>query len=123
MKILLVGCSNDITDCITQVAEHMLQDARIVGHAGHGDEIPVLVVQHAPDIVIVDLDEVQTPTDSIARLRIQAGSAVIVAISAASDRDASGRLYRAVAEGAHACLVKPLTLARIAAALLEATNS
>lgn len=90
-------------------------DLRVVGLAGHGDEIVPIAVEAKPDVVLLDIDLPNTDVFALAHeLRAELPECAIVLTAA---RGRPGELQRATAMGISGFLLKDTPSSAVASAI------
>lgn len=117
-RVILVDARPERRAVLRTVIEHADVGATVVGEAGNDAEAKQEVEQHAADLVIIDLHPpVEDSLATIAALRAWF-PAVVILVCSFDPADTMGK--RALASGADAYLLKPLTAREVMAAMREA---
>jgi len=96
------------------------QDMRVVAEAADGAEVPALVKQHSPDVVLLDLQmPTQNGAETLLRLRPDFPDLPVLILTSFSD---DAHLYAALRAGASGFLLKEMDGDELAAALRGAAQ-
>lgn len=96
------------------------QDMRVVAEAADGAEVPALVKQHSPDVVLLDLQmPTQNGAETLLRLRPDFPDLPVLILTSFSD---DAHLYAALRAGASGFLLKEMDGDELAAALRGAAH-
>lgn len=96
------------------------QDMRVVAEAADGAEVPALVKQHSPDVVLLDLQmPTQNGAETLLQLRPDFPDLPVLILTSFSD---DAHLYAALRAGASGFLLKEMDGDELAAALRGAAH-
>lgn len=118
-RAVLVDARADRRAVMRQVFEHSGLDAAVVGEADGGADAIGLVEQHRANLAVIELSlPVGDGLATIAALRHRFASLAIVVITFNTDAKVK---EQALAQGADAYLVKPVSAREVVAAILPTT--